>query len=209
MEHADGGVQNGRLDHGRPADRQDVPDEHVLQVLGAFGRFAHRKNRSGGRDRVNDSDDGFLWDACLVVRARHGKDGGAGEGEGERPVVGDGVVQVVPGEERCRRSEGGDLGEREIDEDHAALHDMETEICVDPRQDQSSDERDGEKQEQVHVTGAPPGGSRRSCRRARRYRPFRSEPLRLMDRARRLSRPCAPPPLAVSCGRSTAPSRRP
>ena len=57
-----------RLDHFVPRHRQDVADEHVLEVL-ALGRgLAHRQDGGRRRDRVADADDRFLRDARALTR---------------------------------------------------------------------------------------------------------------------------------------------
>ena len=48
-------------------------------------------------------------------------------------------------------TEGGDLRQREIDEDDASFHHMQPQIGVNPRQDQSCDKRDDEDRENVHL----------------------------------------------------------
>jgi len=49
--------------------------------------------------------------------------------------------------ERNGRAERRDLGEREIDEDDAALDDMHAEVRVDSREDEAGRERRGQKRE--------------------------------------------------------------
>ena len=80
VEQADGAVQGGRLAHLEPGDGQDVAHQHLLQVLGLLGRFAHRQNRRRAGHRVADADDGFLRNAHLAA-ADGGEHRRADEGE--------------------------------------------------------------------------------------------------------------------------------
>ena len=63
-----------------------------------------------------------------------------------------GPVRVLPREgeqDRDRGAERGDLRERQVDEDDAALHDVDAEVGVDAGQDQAGHEGSGEEPEDV------------------------------------------------------------
>ena len=74
----------------------------------------------------------------------HREDRGADEREAEADPVDRRRVRIAAGarqQHRDRRAERGDLREREVDEDDAALDDVHAEIGVDAGQDQAGDER--------------------------------------------------------------------
>ena len=140
MEDSHEGVQDGGLEELRPGHRQNVPDQHLLQVLGLLGRLGHQEDRHGGRDDIDDADDRFLRNARLAMDPRDGEDRRAQEGEPEREEVRPVGVQVVPRQVGHGRPERGDLGQRQVDENDAALDDVHPEIGVDSGQDQAGDE---------------------------------------------------------------------
>jgi hypothetical protein len=150
VEGADQRVEDGRLRQLRPGHREDVADQHLLQVLGLLGGLRHHQDGHRGRHRVDDADHRLLRDAGLPVDAREGEDGRPQEGEAEREEVGRRGVQVVAGEIGDGGSQGGDLGEREIDEDHAALDHVHAQVGVDAGQDQARDEGGQQQLEDAH-----------------------------------------------------------
>jgi hypothetical protein len=152
VEHTHDRVEHGRFSHRAPGDGEDVADQHVLEVLGAFRSLAHRQDRRGRRDGVDDADDGLLRDARVrrVMRARQREDRRPRDREPQRPEVGHRIVQVVSGQVGHRGAERGDLREREVDEDDPPLHDVQAEVGVNAGQDQTGHERDHEKREDVH-----------------------------------------------------------
>ena len=112
MEDADQGVERGGTRELGPGDREDVADEHLLQVLGLARRLRHHEDGAGRGHGVGDSDDRLLGDARLPVDAGEGEDRGAEHREGEREDVGGGGVEVVAGQVAHRPAERGDLRER-------------------------------------------------------------------------------------------------
>ena len=62
VEEADSAVEDRGLDDFVPGHGEDVPDQHVFQVLGLAGGFAHGENSRGRGHGVGDSDEGFLRD---------------------------------------------------------------------------------------------------------------------------------------------------
>ena len=136
---ADRAVQQRRLPDFRPRHRQDVADQHVLQMLALGRRLAHRQDRRGRRDRVADADDRLLRDARVPAADRREHDR-ADEGERQADPVDDGRVRVAARhrqQQRDRRAERGDLRQRQIHEDHPALDDVHAEVGVDAGQDQA------------------------------------------------------------------------
>ncbi len=59
-------------------------------------------------------------------------------------------MHVVTEENTDRRSEGRDLGERKVDEDHASLDDVDAQVGQHSSQDQAGDERGEEDLEDAH-----------------------------------------------------------
>ena len=139
--HVDGG---GPPDLG-PLHRQDVADQHVPEMFRLAGGLAHRQDHRRRCDRVRDADDRFLRDARLVP-LDHGEDQRADHREAEaHPVdlrIGVRVVALPHGN---RRAERRDLREREVDEDHPSLDDVQTEVGVNAGDDQAR--RDRRRQE--------------------------------------------------------------
>src|SRR6185369_4010754 len=108
-----------------------------------------------GGDRVRDPDDRLLGNP-RVAAADRGKDRGADEREREAGPV-DGArmrIAVRPGQQdRHRRAERGDLGEREVDEDDSPLDDVNAEIRVDAGDDQAGHERREQELQDVPAHG--------------------------------------------------------
>ncbi len=63
VEDSDCAVQKRGLPDFGPRHREDVADQHVLQVLALRGRLAHRQDRRRRRHGVADADDRFLRNA--------------------------------------------------------------------------------------------------------------------------------------------------
>ncbi|MDP7237773.1 MAG: hypothetical protein QGI34_13685 [Candidatus Latescibacteria bacterium] len=75
------------------------------------------------------------------ARAGEGKDRGAYKRKTQRPPVGPAVVQGRTHQEPERGAQRCDLRKREIDEDHPALDNMDTQIGMDTRQNKAGDKR--------------------------------------------------------------------
>ena len=97
--------------------------------------YQHPDGTTGGHtisgrriDDVDDPDDRLLGDAG-VVEPCPGEQRGAQQGEDHREDV---RKRIVPGmraqRDRDADSERGDLGERQVDEDDAALDDVQPEV---------------------------------------------------------------------------------
>ena len=152
MEHADRAVERRGLADLGPRHREDVADEHVLEVLGLRRRLAHRQDRGRGRHRVADADDRFLRDP-RVLAADHREDRGADERERQADPVDRRRVRIAARErqqQRDRRAERRNLRQREIDEDDPALDDVHAQVGVDAGQDQAGDERRGQELDDLH-----------------------------------------------------------
>ncbi len=155
MEQSDGAVEKRRPLHLRPGDRQDVPHQHVLQVFGFAGRLAHRQDGGGGSDRVRDADERFLRDV-RASRSHQREDGGAQKRETQADPVGAAPVRVHPRQDGDRGPQGGDLRQRQVDENHPPLHYVHAQVGVDAGQDETGHERSREefKRAQVYFSRA-------------------------------------------------------
>src|SRR2546426_12393209 len=60
VEYPDHAVENGCFTDFRPRYRQNVADEHVLEVLALGSRFAHREDGGRRRHGVANTDHRFL-----------------------------------------------------------------------------------------------------------------------------------------------------
>ena len=140
VEDADGAVEKSRLANFGPGDRQDVAYEHVLEVLGLAGGFAHEKNGGGGSDGISDADESFLGNVASA-RASESEYSGAKEREREADPVGSAAVRVHADDDGDRGAERGDLCESKIHKNDAALDHVHAQIGVDPREDETRDKR--------------------------------------------------------------------
>ncbi len=150
VERADQGVQHGGLDQLRPRDRENVADEHLLQVLGFLCGLRHHEDRDRSRDRVDDADDRLLRDPRLPVHTREGKNRRSQKRETERIEVSRRRMEIVSHQVGDGGPERGDLSQRQVHEDDAALDDVNAEIGVDSRQNETGDERRKQQLQQGH-----------------------------------------------------------
>ena len=142
-------VEDRRLPDFLPRHREDVADEHVLQMLALRAGLAEREDRRRRCDGVGDADDGFLRDAGVSAPDRR-EDRRADEREQEADPVDRRRVRIAAEprqQDRDRRAERGNLRQREVDEDDAPLDDVHAEVRVDAGDDQAGDERRREKRQ--------------------------------------------------------------
>jgi hypothetical protein len=144
VERADRRVEESqRADFGR-RDGEDAAHQDLLDVLTALRCLVDGEHRRRGRHRVDDSDDRLLGHG-RAPRPASGEERGATEREGERVAVGGFTLDRVAGEKRDGYAERSDLGERQVDEDHAPREHVEPEINVNRRQDQAGQQRSPEQ----------------------------------------------------------------
>lgn len=118
-------------------------------MLRAARGLIERDERGGGGDGIGDSDNRLLRND-LVSLARDGEKGGPDKGHPEREKVSRRIVKIVTEEECDRRAQGGQLRQGEVDKDHPAPDDMDTEIGMHPGQDQAGQQ--GPEQKGNHRT---------------------------------------------------------
>ena len=88
------------------------------------------------------------WGCGPCARGDQREDGGADEGEAEAHPVHAGTVRIAARERhehRDRRAERRDLRQRQIDEDDAALDDVQAEVGVDAGEDEACGEWRGQE----------------------------------------------------------------
>src|SRR5436853_583014 len=109
----------------------------MSRALLATGDATQQQNHGCGGNDEGDADDGLLWYFMLLDAARPAEQCRGDERDSERdPERGD-IAEVEPHDERDARAHGGNLCEREIDEDHLAPHDVESEVDQQRRQDET------------------------------------------------------------------------
>ena len=153
MKDADAAYSPRRRHHFLRRDREDVADEHVLQVLASGRRLAHRQNRRRRRHRVGDADDRLLRNPRLLAADRR-EQHRAQEREGEADPVDGRPVRIAARDRQQQgngRPERRNLRERQVDEDDSALDHVHAEIRVDAGDDQARQERPLQKLESCGV----------------------------------------------------------
>ncbi len=138
MEDADGPVKKSRLANFGPGYGEDVADEHVFEVLGLAGGFAHEKNGGGGSNGIGDANEGFLGNVASAGASER-EDSRAQERERETNPIGGAAVRVHAGDNSDGGAERSDLREREVHKNDAALDHVHAEIGVNPREDEARD----------------------------------------------------------------------
>ena len=153
MEQTDGAVQGGGLADFLPRDRENIADQHVLQMFALRRGLAHGEDRRRRCHGVADPDDRLLRNP-RVFHSEGREDQCAEEGEYEADPVDDRRVRVAMRdrhEDRDGRAERGDLCEREVDENDPSLDDVYAEVCMNPRENQTGDERRREERKHRRV----------------------------------------------------------
>src|SRR5258708_33969825 len=94
MKDADGSIEQSRLANFGPRNREDVADEHVLEVLGFAGGFAHEQDGGSGSNGVSNADKSFLGNvASAGASEREGSGAKKREREADPIRGGSGRVQ--------------------------------------------------------------------------------------------------------------------
>src|SRR5438093_1148789 len=140
VKDADGAIKKSRLANFGPGDGEDVANEHVLEVLGLAGGFAHEEDGGGGSNGVSDTDESFLGNVASA-RASESEDSGAQEREREADPVRGTAMRVHADDDGNSGAKRGDLRESEVHKDDATLDNVHAKIRVDPGQNEARDER--------------------------------------------------------------------
>src|SRR5216684_1281709 len=149
VKEADAAVEQSGLDHLGPGDGENVADEHVFEMLGLAGGFAHQENGHGGGHGVSDADEGFLGDMA-AAGARKRENGGAEKRESKADPVSAAAVRIHPGDNGDDGAQRGDLRKGKVHENDASLDDMHSKIGMDAGKDQARQERQNQKRKNLH-----------------------------------------------------------
>ena len=87
MKNADDSVENRCLGNIVHRYRQDIAHEHVLEMLGLSGGFAHGKDGRRRGHGVGNSDKCLLRNVA-APGTREGKDSSAGKGKSQAKPIG-------------------------------------------------------------------------------------------------------------------------
>src|SRR4029077_18389782 len=154
MKKTDRCVEDGGLDHFAFRDRENVTDEHVFQVLGFAGGFAHEQDGGGGSDGVSDTDEGFLRNVAAAA-PRDSENGGTEKGEAETDPVRGAPMGVHADDDGDGCAKGSNLRQGKIHKDDAALDDVHAEIGVDAGEDEAGDKGQNQECENFHAMNFP------------------------------------------------------
>ena len=149
MEQANRAIEQGCFAHLRARNRQDVADEHILQMLGLPRGFTHGQNRAGGGDRVGNPDDRFLRNA-RSPHPQQRENRRTQKRERQADPVGSSTVRVHSHQDGYGGAQCRNLGQGQIHEDDAAFDHVHAQIGVDSRQDQTGQERHEQEGENLH-----------------------------------------------------------
>ena len=95
VKQAHTAVEQCGFDHLGPGDGENISDQHILEMLGLPGGFAHQQNSHSRSNGIGDADKGFLGDMA-AASARKGENGSAEKGEGQTDPVGTAAVRIHP-----------------------------------------------------------------------------------------------------------------
>ena len=158
MQDADRRVEERQRADLGGRDGEDAPDQDLLDVLAALRCSIDDEDGRRRGHGVDDADDRLLGHR-RPARAARREQRGAAEREGERVPVGGLALDRVPGQERDRDAERRHLGERQIDEDHAARQHVQAEIDVDRGQDEAGEARRPQKLDHRNGPQRPPASA--------------------------------------------------
>ena len=88
---------------------------------------------------------------CAAAGASESKDRAPDKGERQAEPVGALPCGSMPIKNRDGGAQGGDLRQRQVDEDHAALHHVHAQIGMDAGQNQAGNEGPDQKRKNFHV----------------------------------------------------------
>ncbi len=157
MHGPDRTIENRDLHDVLATDRQERADQHRPDVLDAVRGEVGQQDGAGRGRGVHHADHGLLRHAPLTA-AREREDERAHERRDETRAVRLPGVKLVAEEKRRRGAEGGDLGERDVDEDHLARQYVDAQVGVDAREDQTHEEGRPQERQEIgeHAVGSNP-----------------------------------------------------
>lgn len=150
VHRAHHGVQHRDPGDVARVDGEQRAHQRFLQVLGAGGRLLEHQEHRGLRGREHDADERFERH-LLRPPPKPREQCRPHERHAERQQVGADLVVFAAQHHSHRHTERRHLRERKVHEQHAAPHDVETQVRVDARQHQCCDRRGLEERELQHV----------------------------------------------------------
>src|SRR5258708_4230671 len=139
MKDGDGSVEQSRLANFGPGNREDVADEHVLEVLGFAGGFAHEQDGGSGSNGVSNADKSFLGNVASAGASER-EDSGAKKREREADPIRGASVRVHAGDDGDGGAECCDLRKGQVHKNDATLDHMHAQIGVNPGENDARDE---------------------------------------------------------------------
>src|SRR6266853_1146675 len=130
MKDADGSIEQSRLANFGPGHREDVADEHVLEVLGFAGGFAHEQDGGSGSNGVGDADKSFLGNVASAG-ASESKDSGAKKRERQADPIRGASMRVHAGDDGDGSAESRDLGKGQVHKNDPTLDHMHAGVAGD------------------------------------------------------------------------------
>ena len=149
VEQANATVENRRLDDVMPGNSQNVSHQHVFEVLRLACSLAHGDDGRGRSHRIGDTDE-RLQRNTLVPGTHKRKDQRTDKGKTQTHPVSAVAMGVQSHQDGNGGAQRGDLGQRQINEDDAAFHHVNSEVRMDAGQDQTGDERQNQKRKYFH-----------------------------------------------------------
>src|ERR1700694_2875177 len=115
---------------------ENVARQQVLELFLPPGHPAKQQNDTCRRNDERDADDRLLWNRSLPGTPRPAEERRSDKRHRQRNPECYWVFEMMPHQQRYAGAQGGDLREREVHENHFALHDVKAEV----------DQERGEKQ---------------------------------------------------------------
>src|SRR5213075_1258453 len=127
MQKADDRKKSEAFPNLERRDQQNISDQHLFDLFIALGGAAQEQNCGSRRNDVSDTDDRFLGNLTCPF-ACDGKNRGPHKGKAKSDGKGRRALKVQMEQDRDADSHRGHLSHCDIDENNAALDDVETQI---------------------------------------------------------------------------------
>ena len=152
MQQSDHGIKHSKLCDVCRIDCDDAADQDFLDVLGAERRTIDDQYRRGGRDDVEDSDDGLLAHRTGDA-ARDGQKRSTDRREHEGIGKAGRTLDVVSIGERHTGAERRQLCKRKVCEDDFPAQHVNAQISMDQDEDHRGDERKRQERDRLRHAG--------------------------------------------------------
>src|SRR5204862_1412775 len=137
MEDADDDKKREAFPNFMRRYEQNIANQHVLDFLVAFRRAAEQQDRSSSSHDIRNSDDRFLRDLARTFSG-YRKNGPSDQSESERDAESGPTLKVEMKQNCETNSQRRHLRHGDVNENDAALHNMQAEINEQPRQKHAS-----------------------------------------------------------------------